>query len=102
LGVDDALDVFAVHGVGGIWGALATGLFADSSINGIGSDGLFFGNPDQLVKQIVAVAATIAFAGVATFIILKVVDLTIGLRVPESEEVLGLDSTTHGEMAYQL
>jgi Amt family ammonium transporter len=102
LKIDDALDVFAVHGVGGIWGALATGLFADSSINGIGSDGLFYGNPDQLVKQIVAVAATIAFAGAATFVILKVVDLTIGLRVPESEEVLGLDSTTHGEMAYQL
>ena len=65
-------------------------------------NGLFYGNPDQLVKQLVAVGATIAFAGAATFVILKVVDLTIGLRVPESEEVLGLDSTTHGEMAYQL
>ena len=102
FGVDDALDVFAVHGVGGIWGAIATGLFADSRVNGIGSDGLFFGNPEQLVKQLVAVVATIAFAGVATFVILKIVDLTIGLRVPEEEEVLGLDTTTHGEMAYQL
>jgi Amt family ammonium transporter len=102
LGVDDALDVFAVHGVGGIWGSLATGLFADKSINGIGADGLFYGNADQFVKQIVAVAVAVAFAGAATFIILKAIDLTIGLRVPEDEEVLGLDSSQHGELAYQL
>jgi Amt family ammonium transporter len=100
--VDDALDVFAVHGVGGIWGSLATGLFADASFNGVGSDGLFYGNAEQFVKQIVTVVVVIAFAGVASWIILKVIDVAIGLRVPEQEEVLGLDTTTHGELAYQL
>jgi len=102
LQVDDALDVFAVHGVGGIWGSLATGLFADQSLNGNGADGLFYGNADQFVKQLVATAAAIAFSAAATFVILKAIDLTIGLRVPESEEVLGLDSSQHGELAYQL
>ena len=102
LGVDDALDVFAVHGIGGIWGALATGLFADFSINGIGADGLFFGNPEQFLKQLIAVGAAIAFAGIGSFILLKVVDLTVGLRVPEADEVLGLDPSQHGELAYQL
>src|SRR5215211_536542 len=98
LQVDDALDVFAVHGVGGIWGALATGIFADFSVNDYGADGLLYGNPDQLVKQAVAVVVVIAFSASATFVILKVVDLTIGLRVPEQDEVLGLDSTQHGEL----
>jgi ammonium transporter, Amt family len=102
LGVDDALDVFAVHGIGGIWGALATGLFADFSINEIGADGLFFGNPEQFLKQLVAVGAAIAFAGIGSFILLKIVDLTVGLRVPEADEVLGLDPSQHGELAYQL
>ena len=102
LGVDDALDVFAVHGVGGIWGALATGLFAEFAVNGTGADGLIFGNPAQLGKQVVAVAATLAFAGVGTFVLLKVVDLIVGLRVPEADEVLGLDPSQHGELAYQL
>jgi Amt family ammonium transporter len=100
--VDDALDVFAVHGVGGIWGSIATGIFAKASINGIGSDGLIYGGYDQLGKQIVAVAAVAAFAATATFAILKVIDALIGLRVPEEEEVLGLDPTQHGELAYQL
>ena len=102
VGVDDALDVFAVHGVGGIWGALATGLFATTTVNSAGGDGLFYGNPGQLLKQVVAVAAVAAFTAAATWIILKVVDVTVGLRVPEQEEVLGLDTTTHGEVAYQL
>lgn len=102
VGVDDALDVFAVHGVGGIWGALATGLFAQTAINPAGADGLFYGNPGQLLKQAVAVVAVVTFTAVVTWIILKVIDVTIGLRVPEQEEVLGLDSTTHGEVAYQL
>jgi Amt family ammonium transporter len=100
--VDDALDVFAVHGVGGIWGALATGLFAQKSINSAGDDGLFYGNASQLWEQVVAVAAVVAFAAVASFVILKVIDAVIGLRVPEREEVLGLDTTQHGELAYQL
>jgi Amt family ammonium transporter len=102
LGVDDALDVFAVHGVGGIWGALATGLFASTAVNPDGADGLFYGNPEQLLKQAVAVVAVAVFTAVVTAIILKVIDVTIGLRVPEQEEVLGLDTTTHGEVAYQL
>jgi len=100
LGVDDALDVFAVHGVGGIWGALATGLFADSAVNG--PEGLFFGNAEQFWNQIVAVAVVVVFSGVVTFGILKAIDYTIGLRVPEDEEVAGLDPTTHGEFGYQL
>ena len=100
--IDDALDVFAVHGVGGIWGSIATGLFAKQSINGIGADGLIYGNPSLLVKQAAAVLAVVAFSGGATWLILKAIDLTIGLRVPEQEEALGLDSTTHGELAYQL
>jgi Amt family ammonium transporter len=98
--LDDALDVFAVHGVGGIWGALATGLFAQAAVGGV--DGLFYGNPEQLLKQAVAVAVVAAYAGGMTFIIMKLIDVVIGLRVPEQEEVLGLDSTTHGEVAYQL
>jgi ammonium transporter, Amt family len=102
VGVDDALDVFAVHGVGGIWGALATGLFATTTVNAAGADGLFYGNPGQLLKQAVAVVAVGAFTAAVTWIILKVVDVTVGLRVPEQEEVLGLDTTTHGEVAYQL
>jgi len=100
--IDDALDVFAVHGIGGIWGSIATGIFAKASINGIGEDGLIYGGFDQFVKQIVAVAVVLVFAAVATFVILKVIDAIIGLRVPEDEEVLGLDPTQHGELAYQL
>jgi Amt family ammonium transporter len=102
LGVDDALDVFGVHGVGGTWGAIATGLFAQEAINSAGKNGLLYGNPGQLVTQILAVAATWVFAGVMTFLILKLIDLVIGLRVEEKEEVLGLDVSQHGETAYQL
>lgn len=100
VGIDDALDVFAVHGVGGIWGALATGLFADKSIGGV--DGLFFGRPEQLWYQAVAVGAAVVFSGVATFVILKAINVFIPLRVEEDAEVLGLDSSQHGEIAYQL
>jgi Amt family ammonium transporter len=102
IGVDDALDVFAVHGVGGIWGALATGLFATTTVNSAGANGLFYGNPAQLLKQAMAVVVVAAFTAAVTWIILKVVDATIGLRVPEQEEALGLDTTTHGEVAYQM
>jgi Amt family ammonium transporter len=101
-GIDDSLDVFAVHGVGGIWGALATGIFAKQSINGIGADGLLYGNAEQLLKQIVAVVAVVAYAAVASVVILKVIDVFVGLRVPEGEEVLGLDTSQHGEIAYQV
>jgi Amt family ammonium transporter len=101
LGVDDSLDVVGVHGVGGIWGALATGLFATKTVNPAGADGLFYGNPQQLLIQLIAVAATAAFTAVVTFAILKLVDVTVGLRVSEVEEEHGLDSTQHGELAYQ-
>ena len=100
LKIDDALDVFAVHGVGGIWGSIATGVFADATYNG--ADGLLYGNASQLVKQVVAVAVVIVFAAAVSWLILKVIDVLIGLRVPEQEEVLGLDTTQHGELAYQL
>jgi Amt family ammonium transporter len=100
LKIDDALDVFAVHGIGGIWGALATGLFADSSIGGF--DGLFFGEPMQLWYQVVATVVAVAFSASATFVILKAVNLIIPVRVEEDEEVLGLDSSQHGEVAYQI
>jgi Amt family ammonium transporter len=98
--LDDSLDVVGVHGVGGTWGALATGLFASASIGGV--DGLFYGEPDQFVKQLIAVGATIAYSGVVTYIILKVLDLVMGLRVSEEEEVVGLDVSQHGERGYIL
>jgi ammonium transporter, Amt family len=97
--LDDALDVFAVHGVGGIWGALATGLFADAAIGG--TDGLFFGNPEQFFIQLLAVVVAALFAAVVTFGICKIVNALVGLRVPEEDEVLGLDSSQHGEIAYR-
>jgi Amt family ammonium transporter len=100
FGVDDALDVVGVHGVGGTWGALATGLFATKAINPAGADGLFFGNAGQLLTQLVAVGVVWVYAVVVSWIILKLIDLVVGLRVPENEEVLGLDTTQHGEAAY--
>jgi ammonium transporter, Amt family len=100
LKVDDALDVFAVHGVGGTFGALATGVFATAAINELGR-GLIDGNPAQVGIQLAAVGATIAYAVIATFVIVKVVDLILGIRVPQPEEEVGLDLAVHGEVAYQ-
>ena len=97
--IDDALDVFAVHGVGGTFGAVATGVFATTAINAY--PGLIDGNPGQLVTQVVAVGATIAYAVVATFVIVKLVDLLLGLRVAADQEEVGLDLAVHGEVAYQ-
>jgi Amt family ammonium transporter len=102
LRVDDALDVFGVHGVGGAWGALATGLFASSAVNSAAANGLINGNPAQLGIQFVAVAAVIAYAAVMTFVILKVINLFVALRVPEQDEVLGLDASQHREAAYTI
>jgi Amt family ammonium transporter len=99
LRIDDALDVFAVHGVGGTFGAIATGVFATAAINAY--PGLIDGNPGQVVTQLVAVGVTIAYAGVATFAIVKVTDLVLGIRVGSAEEELGLDLAVHGEVAYQ-
>jgi len=101
LKIDDALDVWACHGIGGTWGAIATGLFATTAINAAGQNGLFNGNPGQLAIQLIAVAATWVYAIVVTAVIVKVIDLTVGLRVREHEEALGLDASQHGEVAYQ-
>jgi Amt family ammonium transporter len=102
LGYDDSLDVVGVHGVGGTWGALATGLFASKAINEAGADGLFYGNPGQMKAQLIAVLATWVLAFVGTTIILKVLDVTMGLRVSEREEIQGLDLSQHSESAYAL
>ena len=100
LGYDDALDVVGIHGVGGTWGALATGLFASTEINPAGANGLFLGNPGQLWIQFVSVIATMAFAFVMTLIILKVVDKLVGLRITEDEERMGMDTAIHNEAGY--
>ncbi|MCK9431828.1 MAG: ammonium transporter [Candidatus Omnitrophica bacterium] len=100
FGYDDSLDAFGVHGVGGIWGALATGLFASKLVNPAGADGLFFGNPKQFMIQLATVAITIVYTGAVTFIIYKLVDLFIGVRVDEKTEAVGLDLTQHRERAY--
>lgn len=102
LGYDDSLDVVGVHGVGGTWGALATGLFASKAINAAGNNGLFFGNPGQLWVQFVAVAATWIFAFVGTIIILSILKALMGLRVSEEEERMGLDLSQHNEKGYSL
>jgi Amt family ammonium transporter len=102
MGYDDSLDVVGIHGVGGTWGALATGLFASTAVNPDGADGLFFGNPAQLWIQFLSVAATCVFAFIMTVIILKILDWTIGLRVTEEEEIRGLDITQHSETGYSL
>ncbi|MFA5099698.1 MAG: ammonium transporter [Candidatus Omnitrophota bacterium] len=100
LGYDDSLDAFGVHCVGGIWGALATGLFASKAINAAGADGLFFGNPQLFLVQLSTVGVTIAYSAIATFAIYKAVDVIIGVRVSEKEESMGLDLTQHHEHAY--
>jgi len=100
LGYDDSLDAFGIHGIGGTWGALATGLFASKAINPGGADGLFFGNPGQLGIQAVAVLTSWVFAFVGTMVILKVIDVTMGLRVTREEEQMGLDLSQHEERAY--
>ncbi len=102
LGYDDALDVVGVHGVGGLWGALATGLFASTAWNPDGANGLFFGNAHQFVVQAIGAGAAIVYSMVITYIILKVIDVTVGLRVTTEEEVQGLDLTQHSELGYSL
>jgi Amt family ammonium transporter len=100
LRVDDALDVFAVHGVGGTFGAIATGVLATTAINAY--PGLIDGKPEQVVTQLVAVGATILYAVVATFVIVKLVDVVLGIRISAKDEELGIDLSTHGEAAYQM
>ena len=100
LGYDDSLDVVGVHGVGGIWGALATGLFASTLVNPGGANGLFFGNAGQLWIQFVGVVATMVFAFVGTMAILGILNVTMGLRVSDDEEQMGLDLSQHEERGY--
>ena len=100
LGYDDSLDAFGVHGVGGIVGALLTGVFASKLVNPAGADGLFFGNPVQFLIQSKAVLVTVVYSTIMTIIIFKVVDLIVGMRVSEKEESLGLDLSQHRESAY--
>ena len=100
FGYDDSLDVVGVHGVGGTWGALATGLFATKAINDAGNNGLFFGNPGLLGIQALAVIATWVYAFIVTLILLKILDWTMGLRVTEEDEESGLDLSQHSETGY--
>ncbi|MCX7745588.1 MAG: ammonium transporter [Clostridia bacterium] len=100
LGYDDSLDAFGCHGIGGIWGALATGLFASKEVNPLGADGLFYGNASLLLVQIISVLVTAALSGVMTFMILKFIALFTKLRVDEKVEEEGLDTAQHGEDAY--
>jgi Amt family ammonium transporter len=101
LGYDDTLDAFGIHGVGGTLGAILTGVFADPSINELGK-GLLYGNAGQLMTQIIASAITFVYSGVATAIIFMIIKYTIGLRVDEEDEFVGLDESQHGEKAYNL
>ena len=100
LGYDDSLDAVGVHGVGGTLGALATGLFASKAINAAGSDGLFFGNASLLGVQALSVAAAIVYSFIVTWVILKILDATMGVRVKDVEEMEGLDLSQHGETGY--
>jgi len=102
FGYDDSLDAFGVHGVGGIWGALATGLWATKEVNPAGNNGLFYGNPGLFLVQLKAVAITIVYSFIVSFVLLKIVDVVMGLRVSEDEERIGLDLTQHRESAYTL
>ena len=100
LGYDDALDVWGIHGMSGVWGAIATGIFAVPAIGG--TAGLIYGNPEQVIIQIISVIATMVYAFTISFVVAKIIDKTIGIRVDESEEIGGLDSNIHEESAYNL
>ncbi len=100
FGYDDSLDAFGVHGIGGIWGALATGLWANKAVNSAGNNGLFYGNPGLLLIQLKAVLVTVVYSFIVTFVLLKIVDMICGLRVAEQDERIGLDLTQHRESGY--
>ena len=102
FGYDDSLDAFGVHGIGGILGTLAAGLFASKAINAAGANGLFFGNPKQFLVQLIGVLAAAGYAFAATLIIYKLVDIFFGIRVKEKDEIIGLDLTQHRESAYTI
>ncbi|GFP77167.1 ammonium transporter [Clostridium fungisolvens] len=100
FGYDDALDAFGCHGIGGIWGGIATGIFASKAVNSAGADGLIYGNLHLLGAQLVAILATVAYSAIITFIILKVMNAVSALRVKDEDEQAGLDVSQHGEEAY--
>lgn len=102
IGYDDSLDAFGVHGLCGIWGAVATGLFASPIVNSLGT-GFFYGNPKQLVIQVVSIIATIAYSAVGTFVVVLITKaLTGGIRVDMDQEIEGLDSAIHGERGFEI
>ena len=100
LGYDDALDAFGINGIGGSWGVLATGLFASKEVNPAGADGLFYGNPLQVIIQLVGIGVSWSVAAIGTFLIIKVLMLLMKVRVDESQEIEGLDITEHGQRGY--
>jgi Amt family ammonium transporter len=100
FGYDDSLDVVGIHGVGGTWGVLAVGLFATKAVNDAGNNGFFFGNPGLLGVQALAGAVAWVYSFLVTFILLKILDWTMGLRVSEEDEDSGLDLSQHNEMGY--
>ncbi len=100
LGYDDALDVFGIHGLSGLWGAIATGIFASPAING--AAGLLYGNPNQLTIQIIASIATMAYAFIVSYVIARVIKTTMGMRVDEKTEIKGLDTRLHEESGYRI
>ena len=100
LGYDDALDVFGVHGVGGMWGTIATGIFAEKAVNAAGADGLFLGGTHQFLVQCLLILVVPVFAGVVTWILFKAVDALMGMRVEKKDEIVGLDLTQQSEAAY--
>jgi Amt family ammonium transporter len=98
--IDDALDTYPVHGVGGTVGAILTAVFATTTVNSAGKNGLLYGNPEELLVELAAIAIAYVFAGVGTFVILKLIDATVGLRVKEVAEMQGIDINEHGEEGY--
>ncbi len=102
LGYDDSLDAVGIHGVGGVWGALATGLFATTAVNAAGAEGAFYGNVGLLKTQAISVVAASAYSFLATSLLLKLLDRTMGLRVNDEQEYEGLDLSQHGESGYTL
>jgi len=97
-GLDESLDAWAVHGIGGLWGAIATGIFATPAVNAY--SGLLYGNLGQFTAQVIAAAVSVVYAFAVTYVLAKIVDSTMGLRVSEDEEYVGLDIAIHGEKAY--
>jgi Amt family ammonium transporter len=96
--LDESLDAWSIHGMAGVWGVLAAGIFASTAINSY--TGLIYGNVNQFLVQLLAVVVTVAYSFIVTFVLAKVIDATIGLRVNEEEEYVGLDISQHGERAY--